>query len=258
MKFLLFFLLSTSPAFAQHAISSQNFQVNVRPVLSGILNDFYQMIVLFPDVPRELVEIIKDIDHLSDQKDALLKECPRLLEKKCLTQINSLRTKLKVMSVDTFRLIKKQNVSSSLYLTNIAGLRMISDFQESLESLQGKLDNASFALKADVNPRQETYPFVKQVDELGTYASLALVEFIPYIYKDEFRHFFFSFVQPIQIQLGKSISYEFMNRNVTSLNFAINLLNQSLTKRNKKTPEGMGPYLAAIHNRWNSILRYYF
>jgi hypothetical protein len=36
------------------------------------------------------------------------------------------------------------------------------------------------------------------------------------------------------------------------------LLNQSLTKRNKKTPEGMGPYLATIHNRWNSILRYYF
>jgi hypothetical protein len=258
MKFLFLFLFFTNISFAQHSISSQNFQVNVRPVLSGILNDFYQMIVLFPDVPRDLVEIIEDIDHLSDQKDALLKECPRLLEKKCLPQIDGLRKKLKAMSIDTFSLLKHQNISSSLYLTNIAGLRVISDFQESLESLQGKLDNAAFALKADVNPRQETYPFIKQVDELGTYASLALVEFIPFTYKEDFRHFFFSFVQPIQIQLGKSISYEFMNRNVTSLNFAINLLNQSLTKRNKKTPEGMGPYLATIHNRWNSILRYYF
>jgi hypothetical protein len=243
---------------AKNSVSSQAFQVNVRPILNGIINDFYQMIVLFPDVPRGLVEIIDELDHMKEIQKGLLNDCPRLMEKKCLTGVDELRSRLKKLSTMHFHLLRSLDHSQSLHMTELSGKRVLGDFQECLESLKGKLDNVAFMVKADVPNKQETFPLIKQVDELDTYMSLALVEFIPYLYKEDFRHFFFSFVHPIQLQLGKPQNYEFLNRNVTNLNFAINLLNMNLTKRNKKTPEGMGPYLSTIHNRWNSILRYYF
>lgn len=256
--FILFMCLIPLQSFAQNKISPQAFQVNVKPVLAGIVNDFYQMVALFPDVPRELIDIIDDLDGLSEQKNGLLKDCPRLLEDKCLSGIDALRSKLRSLDLKTISLIRKQGQSQSLHLTSLSGKRVIDDFQECLESLKAKLDNISFMIKAHVPLRQETSPLIKQVDELNTFTSLALVEYVPYTYKEDFRHFYFSFVYPIQLQMGKSQNHEFMNRNLTSLNFALNLLNMNLTKRNKKTPEGMAPYLATIHNRWNSILRYYY
>lgn len=245
-------------AHAQKSISSQAFQVNVRPVLSGILQDFYQMIVLFPDFPAEMVELINDVDSLSQEKENLLKDCPRLVEKKCLPAVDAIAKKLSNISDTAIKLLAHQRMSSSLHFNTLSGMRLIYELQTDLEQVKGKIGNISFMLKAQIMPRQETYPLIKQIDQLSTLSSLAIVEYIPFNYKEEFRHFFFNFVHPIQMQISKNMNYEFLNRNVSSLNFTINLLNMSLTKRNKKTPEGMGPYLATIHNRWNSILRNYY
>ena len=152
----------------------------------------------------------------------------------------------------------QQKMSQSLNINSLAGMRIVTQFDSELDEIKGYLDNAAFILTAQIPQRRETYFVLKELDELNTLISLAVVEYIPYNYQDDFRHFFFNFVYPIQIQISKNKNYEFLNRNVSSLNFAINLLNQNLTKRNKKTPEGMAPYLAVIHNRWNSLLRYYF
>ena len=259
MKFIVSALLCLSlQASAQHTIGAQSFQVSVRPSLNAILNDFYQMIVLFPDVPRELVNILDNLDHYNELKMGLLQDCPRLVEKKCLPGIDALRKKLSEIDSKTIGLVGRRNLANTKYLTSLSGTRVMGDFQESLEVLRAKLDNIAFLIKADIPLRQETSPLVKRVDELSTYTSLAVVEYIPFEYKEEFRHFFFGFVHPLRLQLGKPTTYEFVNQNIRDLNFALNLLNQSLTKRNKKTPDGMAPYLATIHNRWNGILRYYY
>ncbi len=113
-------------------------------------------------------------------------------------------------------------------------------------------------MRARIKQKKETYTVVRKIDELQAMLSLSIVEFIPFLYKDDFRLFYTNFVHPIEVQLSKHKNYEFLNRNVNSLNFSINLLNQNLTKRSKKTPEGMAPFLSLIHNRWNSLLRYYF
>jgi hypothetical protein len=148
-------------------------------------------------------------------------------------------------------------MSQTLHLNSLSGLRIVSDFDLEMEEVKGYLDNASFLLSAGIPQKRETYFIIKELDELNTLLSLAVVEYIPFFYKEDFRHFFFNFIHPIQQQISKNNNHEFVNRNITSLNFTINLLNQTLTKK-KKTPEGMGPYLATLHNRWNSILRFYF
>lgn len=258
MKVFIFILLFSTQSFAQKSLGQQSFQINVRPALSGILNDFYQMITLFPDFPHELTGIVQQLESMNTDKEALLQACPRLVNQSCYPQLAAIRMKLVSVQARTLKLIARQQMSSSLHLNSITGLRLINDFQEILEDIKMELDNTSLMIKANVKNKKETYLVFKKLDELNTLISLAIVEYIPFPYKEDFRHFFFNFVHPIQQHISKNLNYEFLNRNVTSLNFAVNLLNMNLTKRNKKTPDGMGPFLSVIHNRWNSVLRFYY
>lgn len=259
MKFLLIFcLFFTLEAQAQKQLNSQSFQVNIRPVLSGVLGDFYQMITLFPDFPKELVSIVDEIDDLHGEKELIREKCPRTLELTCLPNITNLRNRLVGVQAKTLELISRQKMSQSLHMNPLAGIRTTNEFMLEVEEVKGYLDNAALILKAGADQKKTTLHVVKQIDELTTFVSLTVVEYIPFMYKEDFRHFYFNFIHPVQQQLGKPQNYVFMNRNVATLNFAINLLTQNLTKRNKKTPEGMAPYLAVMHNRWNSILRYYY
>jgi hypothetical protein len=255
--FLLALLFFSQTSYAQRTLGRETFMVNVRPVLNGILGDFYQMVTLFPDFPKEIIPLIQELDTLTADKEFLRDTCPRVLDNNCKDTLNALRMKLQKVRALSMDLLTQQKMSTSLYLNSIAGYRLAIQFDTELETIKGKLDNASYLMQAQIPDKRETYSILKDLDELNTLASLAFVEYIPYVYKDDFRHFYFNFVQPIQMQISKNKNYEFLNRNVSSLNFAINLLNMTLTKR-KKTPEGMSPYLSTMHNRWNSLLRYYF
>ncbi len=255
---MLVLALCLSPvAQAQKSLGRESFMVNVRPTLSAILSDFYQMVTLFPDFPRELIPVIQGLDELTPQKELLVSTCPRRIDAKCKTTLDTIRGRLGQLRSQSMSLLSAQRPSTSLYINSLAGLRLITEFDEELEEVKGLLDNTSFLISADIPQKRETYLILKELDELNTLLSLAVVEYIPFLYKEDFRNFFFNFVHPIQQQISKNSNHAYVNRNITALNFAVNLLNQTLTKK-KKTPEGMGPFLAAIHNRWNSILRNYF
>ncbi len=259
MKFLFVIcLMLASRVEAQRSLSQEAFRGNVRPVLSGIINDFYQMISLFPDYPRELIPLVEEVNGIYENKENLKSHCPRVLNDQCFPDIRQIQEKLNSLSIRAMKARATMRMSSSPYLGNLGGLRVLGEFEAKLEMVKGIFDNKSFFIKARISEKKETYPLLLELDELSTLLSLAVVEFIPYHYKEDFRHFYFNFVHPIELNINKRHNYEFLNRNVSSLNFTLNLLNMNLTKRNKKTPEGMAPYLNTIHNRWNSLLRYYF
>lgn len=257
MRILLIILLTSQMAYAQRSLNRDAFMIKVRPVLNAILNDFYQMITHFPDFPKELIPLIQELDTLTIDKEVLRETCPRLIDVKCKKTVESIRGKLAKIKSLSLTVIQKQRMSSSLHINSLSGFRLLTQFDAELEEIKTYFDNTAFLASAQLPQKRETYFALKGLDELDTILSLSIVDFIPYNYREDFRHFYFNFVHPIQLQISKNINYEFLNRNVNSLNFAINLLNMNLTKR-KKTPEGMGSYLSLIHNRWNSILRNYF
>lgn len=259
MKFLpLILLFLIQPVWGQRSFNSQGLQSTIRPILSAILSDFYQMMTQFPEFPKELITVVDEIDDLHGEKELIREKCPRRLEKACLANIDKLRAKLSLIQTKSLALISHQGMSESLHMNPIGGIRATNQFVEELEELKATLDNASLILKAGASLKRPTFQIVKRIDELSTYVSLTVVEFIPFEYKEDFRHFYFNFIHPVQQHVARDKNYEFLNKNMNSLNFALNLLNQNLTKRSKKTPLGMAPYLTVIHNRWNSLLRYYF
>lgn len=256
--FLTLLLISSQSFAAQKNLSQQVFQSSVKPVLTGIINDFYQMISLFPNFPKEIIQLVEQMDTIEDVRQNLKSSCGGYITEKCQLAVDALRTRISDLEASTLTLTAKQKPEETPYMTSLIAMRLISDFQTELHSFKGSLDNTSFLLRAQIKKKKETFTVIKRIDELQSMLSLAVVEFIPYIYKEDFRTFYFNFVHPLEVQLSKSQNYEFLNRNINSLNFSINLLNQNLTKRSKKTPEGMAPFLSLIHNRWNSLLRYYY
>jgi len=258
MRFIVLILLTFSlNAFAQKRLGSNAFQSNVRPVLAAILNDFYQMVSQFPEFPKELNVVVQNLDKLQIYKELLIEHCPRTLNTNCQSSVEQLRVQLSNIQSQLYELSAKQRMSKGLHLTPLPGMRTMGILLNEVEMLKGYLDNSSFMIKASIPHKRSSYEIVKGIDTINTFASLTFVEYIPYMYKEEFKHFYFNFVQPIQLQISKLKNYEFLNRNINSLNFSLNLLVQSLTKRNKKTPEGMSSYLQLMHNRWNSLFRYY-
>lgn len=257
MKCILMIFLLISPTFAQKSLGRDQFLVSVRPILTAIINDFYQMISHLPEFPKSMTTLIQEINTINSDKELLKLECPKIITLKCKAPLNSLKEKLLKIRMSSLRLLSDNKMSSSIHINTLAGLRILQEFDLELEEVKGHIDNSSFLLAAGIPQKKETFFIIKELDELSTLISLSVIEFTPYFYKEDFRHFFFNFIRPLQQQISKSTGHEFLNQNINSLNFAINLINQTLTKK-KKTPEGMGPYLSVIHNRWNSILRYYF
>jgi len=258
MKFFLIIFIAMTPLWAQKSVGPETFQVQVRPVLNSIVNDFYQMVALFPHFPQSLTSVINELNKIQSEKEALLEKCPQRLTKECSGEINRIRSSLLISVLQSQKLMGSLEPEKSLYINSQAGSRTIQTLQTKIESIKGDLDNLSLVLKAEAKHKKNTFELVKSIDELNTYASLSIIEFVPFHYQADFRHFYFNFIHPIELHVSKKKNYEFLNRNINSLNFALNLLNQNLTKRNKKTPEGMAPYLSLIHNKWNSLLRYYF
>ena len=258
MKFLIILCMLSSSLYAQKSLGPQAFQSSIRPTLKGILHEFYEMVSLFPDFPRPMVSIVDLLGDLQTEKDLLRGNCPHVLTLKCLSNINKIKGTLSSIVAKSLELATEQKMSQSLYINTVGGLRVSNDFFLAVEEVKGELENASLKLKAQVAVKDQTHTVLKQLDHLNTLISLSVVEYVPYAYREDFRHFFFNFVHPIQLHINKANNHEFFYRNINSLNFALNLLNQNLTKRNKKTPEGMAPYLSLMHNRWNGILRYYF
>lgn len=257
MKVFLLLIALSFHAQALKSLGREGFQGNVRPVLNGILSDFYQMIGLFPEYPKDIANLVETFNDIEELKANLKSHCPRQLSSKCLVPIDNIRIKLQQMEARTLLLVSHARPDSSLYMNALSGLRLISEFHDALSRFKGRMDNTSFLIRSNLPVKRTTDSVIKKLGELEVMISLAVVEFVPFTYKEDFRHFFFNFIHPVEIQIHKTKNYEFLNRNVSQLDFALNLLNMNLTKRNKKTPEGMAPYLATIHNKWNSILRYY-
>lgn len=250
-------LLCTSTTWAQRRLDQNTYQIKVRPILSGIVGDFYQMITLFPYFPQEIIPVIQGMSEFSGHKDNLLASCPGLMTKECNTTAKSIREELFKIQTLSLKLKRQVKMSPDLHLSSISALRFISQFDLKLESIKASLDNTSFLINAGIPVRMETHTIIKDLDELDTLISLALQEFIPFAYREDFQQFFLNFIHPIKTHLAKRANPEFLYRNMNPLNFSVNLLNMNLTKR-KKTPDGMDSYLATMHARWNSLLRYYF
>ncbi|MEZ4430409.1 MAG: hypothetical protein R3A51_22250 [Nannocystaceae bacterium] len=245
---------------AQRSVSNQQFSIHIKPQLRGILTEFYHMLPRFPDYPEKLVEIQKKMQELSEIKSALV-TCPRKTKAtQCLGPLKLLQKNLNELDLLSFEAIQSFNARNETYLSNLMGQAFFQSYTKTLQLVDTNTEVWSMTIGARNLTKTEWDPYqtIKHLDEMQSYLSLSLVEFIPYIYQQDFRNFYFNLISPLEKNIDTNSASKFFQQNVEMLNFHLNLLNQNLTKRNKKTPENMSSSLFQIHSRWNSVLKYYY
>lgn len=255
MRFLIVILLLASipQAFALRQITPQAFSTRVTPSLNSIQSDYFHIVAQFPDFPKELPALINHFYHHQEIKNQLPLECPRKLNPQCIKEIYTLKNYIVELNSSLEAIVSKVGPGMSAYLNPLVGIKYLTNAAHLLWTLKTEMDFATFLIDAQLPSSLSSLEVIHRLDQIRTELILAMLQFIPPLYKDEFRTFYFEFIHPLRLNKN----HEFFQNNVTRLNFNLNLFVQSLTKRNKKTPEGANQYLQLMHMRWNGILRFY-
>lgn len=255
MRFLIVILLLTSipQAFALRQITPQAFSTRVTPSLNSIQSDYFYILNQFPDFPKELPLLINSFYLHQEIKNHLPLECPRKLNPQCVKEIHTLKNHIFELNTTLEGIVSKVRPGMDLYLNSLIGIKYLTNASNLLWTLKTEMDFASFLIDAQLPSTLSSLDVIHRLDQIKSELILAMLQFIPPLYQEEFKTFYFEFIHPLRLNKH----HEFFDANFARLNFNLNLFVQSLTKRNKKTPEGANQYLQLMHMRWNGILRFY-
>lgn len=238
------------------ALSSASFQVHVRPQLVGIYQDFRQILATFTDYPNEILQLMNQMDDLRSAAQTLRQACPLRTELGCLSNLVKIQQELR--DLDRLFIKYQGNVrfSEATGLAPIAGQRIWLRLDQTRDKLQRQVTVEILGLSAGRSGnRLSSVELLRMTDEIEAYGDLLVVEFIPPKFQVDFRSAWMNFFRPLHRYAEREGRAVFLTSNLDQLNFYWNLLNMRMTKRLKKTPEGMGGPLNAIQNRWNQVMR---
>lgn len=255
---LLFILLLSPLALAEpvKVLPASTFQVYVRPQLVNIQQDIEQILLTFPGYPKEVFDAQRLVDELMNDAKMVQGLCPKKINQNCKPQVENTLQRLRELERQWIAQEGRITFSSDTSIAELAGKRRWIQMLKVVQDLRGKLEVEVLALSSQRSgSRITSFQIRKAVDELDSWQELMVVEYVPGRLQEDFRSAWMNFFRPLQKQCVLGNNRLFLSTNLESLNFYWNLLNVKLTKRLKKTPEGMIGPLNAIQNRWNQVMR---
>jgi hypothetical protein len=260
MRFVLCYLFLISYAFARTtAVNPNSFQIHVRPQLVGINQDMQQIFQALPGYPPRLFHWLSLIDDLHAQVLRAAKTCPRVIDLSCKDQLQA--TLLVLRDIEREWLTSEaERAKGDIAINALAAGRRWLQLYQATQSLRAILEAELISLDAGRNSEQRLPhgQWYKRVSEIRDWMDLLVIDYVTPKLQDDFRSAWMNFFRPIHKEAIHENNRHFLASNIDSLNFYWNLFNQKLTKRLKKTPEGMSGPLNAIQNRWNQVMRVHF
>jgi hypothetical protein len=253
---VLLILLCSSDAFANRKVSAHTFQVQIRPQLVGIQQDFQQILENFPGYPSEVFELTNSLDRAHELLRSAQALCPTRTNSQCALPLQGLLREVRIQERVLLKLQERLKFLPQNDASPLGGFSFLVSFEQPRAHLQHKLEVALLSVVARTESSSPlTSSFVKGLDEMWAYHDLMVVEFIPPRFKEDFRSAWMNFFRPLHRYGRAGIGHTFISANIESLNFYWNLLNMRMTKRTKNLPDGMGAPLNAVQNRWNQVMR---
>lgn len=250
-------LLFTFNAYA--VLSRASYQVHVRPQLVGIYQDFRQILGTFTDYPPEVLQLLTQLDQINEGARQLQQNCPLRTKVECLPALLILQQESRDLEHLFYKYQGNARFAASTGLAPVTGQSIWLRLEKARAKLLSTVQVEILCLSAGrAGTRASSAELVKTVNEIVSYGDLLVVEFIPPKYQDDFRSAWMNFFRPLHRHGEVEGRITFLTTNLEQLNFYWNLLNMRMTKRMKKTPEGMSGPLNAIQNRWNQVVRVNF
>jgi hypothetical protein len=240
-------------------VALSTFQVHIRPQLVNIHQDIQQILLTFPGYPQEILNAQQSVDQLMSQTLAGQSFCKAALNKQCLPQLEGAIQALRELERVWLAQEAHMQFPADSTIASLAGKKRWIKMLKSVQGLRVKLEIEIIAISAQrAGKRMGSWEWRKAVDEIEDWQDLMIVDYVPGKLQDDFRSAWMNFFRPLHKQCVLGNNRQYLASNLASLNFYWNLLNVKLTKRLKKTPEGMSGPLNAIQNRWNQVMRISF
>lgn len=256
---LIIVLVLSNSALAAREISAQSFQIHVKPQLVNIQEDIKQILLTFPGYPADVFVAQALTDQLMANTIKAQALCPGELKKACLIPIYDAIKIMREMERVWLTQESKTSFPENASIAMLNGKKRWNKIIMATRRLRSLLESESLAIEADRNSKRLTiWDWRRRVDEIDGWQTLLVVDFIPGKLQEDFRQAWMNFFRPLHKHCVLSNNQTYFTKNLDSLNYYWNLLNMRLTKRLKKTPEGMSGPLNAIQNRWNQTLRVAF
>jgi hypothetical protein len=256
---LALFLFNATFALAARELSTQSFQIHIRPQLVNIQEDIKQILLTFPGYPADIFIAQNLTDQLMASTMKAHSLCPGELKKACLLPIQDAIKIMREMERVWLTQESKTSFPANASIALLNGKKRWNQIIMATRRLRSILETESLAIEADRNSKRLTiWDWRRRVDEIDGWQTLAVIDFIPGKLQEDFRQAWMNFFRPLQKHCVLSNNKTYFSKNLDSLNYYWNLLNMRLTKRLKRTPEGMSGPLNAIQDRWNQTLRVAF
>ena len=256
MKTWLLTFLICWPALSQvRSLSPQVFQTHIRPQLVGIDQDIQQIFLAMPHYPAAILRALELVDQLQQQTIRGTNNCPSNISVNCQPQLQAALTILRELDRLWLEQEAKQKSSADASMTAVLGAQRWLQFYQSTERLRAAIEATLLALAAQRKLPMNTWQWRRSSDEIDNWINLLVIEYVPQRLQEDFRSAWMNFFHPLRRQAILHGNSRYLSTNLDSLNFYWNLLNVKLTKRLKKTPDGMLSPLNAIQNRWNQVMR---
>ncbi len=257
--FILCYLLPALSLAASRPLDQQLFQTQIRPQLQGIDQDIQQIFLAMPGYPADVIKAMDLTDQLLRHTYTAQTLCPRVLNPSCLPQLQNTLQVLRQLDRLWLSQESHSRPTGDASLSSLLGSQRWLQLQEVILSLRGSLEASAIAVSSQPGYTGLTMAqWRKLTDEADGRLNLLVIEYVPARLQEDFRSAWMNFFRPLRHQALLHNNALFLTTNLDSLNFYWNLLNVKLTKRLKKTPEGMQGPLNAIQNRWNQVMRICF
>lgn len=247
MKYILLICFYSLPSLAalkdQIKLGDARYASSVRPVLSSISHDFYELLMFLRPEMSNLSTIAQYNIKIKIEMNHIAKVCPQAVQRNCQASLNNIEIYLHQQEIEFAKLLLKPlcNIESSQFCVS-ASHDLVESYLFNLKA-QGKLRHKNF-----LELQLET-------DRLKTQTHILIGHLIPDKEHKEIALVWFDFFKNLEeyflIRNNSKLFLEWVDR----LNFSINEFNMVVEQKEKFYKPGFKPRVGQIHHKWNIMIR---
>ena len=233
-----------------YAVSDYMIRRYIRPQLSSIISDFYQILKLQDEFPQGVISTREHVRELMINVPTLHSSCSQESLVDCFEKRNQI-----IDLIDqTTKLYQKHFIKSPII--NLTSNHKWFKLNQELLHLR---ESIYFFVLSDSQDSQEKENIIvaqkENLNSINSLSNILMTEFLDPMYKEDFAVAYLNFFRMLQEECLDKQRYEILVREQSELNFYWHLLNVKLTKKLRIDLGDRKKFLNAIQNRWNQVLK---
>lgn len=229
------------------------YRAYIRPQLTSIIQEYYQVIERFSPNSREQILILRNIKNIGERIDLVrLRTCAPL--ETCLDDLRGIHRQLQ--QLESQLLTELQGQYQLISMDAFQKIQVIDRLILLLAEMTHSLETAFIFFDTKfLNPSRLFFILEKNMRRLLNNGEVYLLISLPNDISNEFSALYRFFIVPIERNILGPNDSEFILTNVESMNHSFHEFHMRLSKGPNQFTNQQLSDLLSLHRRWNTVIR---